>query len=100
MTIELQCPYHNDNDSKMVLCEVRNVLTDLIVETFHNMVMYQNTTWYTLSLHSVIRQLYLNKLGKRKRSPAANPAWPCCALDRSSPGPVGGPVVTEGSSQL
>ena len=40
------------------------VLANLIVVSFHNIYMYHNIMLDTLSLHSIICQLYLNKAGK------------------------------------
>ena len=44
-----------------------NVLTNLIVLTMLKYI-YQIITLYTLNLHTVIYQLYLNKTGRKKQN--------------------------------
>lgn len=41
------------------------VLTSLIVESFHNYTMCQVIVLYTVNLYNIICQLYLNEAGKK-----------------------------------
>lgn len=52
---------------KMVACEVKTVLTNLIVIIISQYIVYQIIMSYTLDLPNVICQLYLSELKKKMK---------------------------------
>lgn len=60
---------------KMVACEVKTVLTNLIVIIISQYIVYQIIMSYTLDLPNVICQLYLSELKKKMSEKKSEMTW-------------------------
>ena len=70
MRADLKCSHHvhvhtHTAHTQWLLCEGMDLLANLIMVIISQHIIYQIIT-YTLNLHNVICQLYLNKAGERK----------------------------------